>query len=381
MKIIDIKAVRLKLKTDEWDLVILETDCGLRGWGEVTGSLDFSCVAACLDGFKEYVIGGSPDDIAGILFKIRKWEYPSKLGMRCFSTALSGLDQALWDLFAKKHGVPLHSLYGNSSISSIALYANLNKALRNNRDPELMGEHARLAYEAGYQMVKCTPFDEISPAKPYFNIDLPLERIRNVLKSVPVEKCALDCHQRFSRETLAKMLKIVLDKFGIPFWVEDTVPIEDYQAQRIVVESFTEVRFAAGEDALGFSKIKEIIDSGLYDVIMPDVKYIGGPSVVKTTIEVCNDCFRPVSLHNPNGLVATAHSAHLSALGITGIPMEYPFMAVEDRAILAYPTEMVADGRYVFNDSPGIGVEIKEEVLKEFGKEFCLGEWKEYSKE
>lgn len=381
MKITDIKALRLNLQTDEWDLIILETDSGARGWGDVTGSLDFMGVVACVEGFKEHVIGNDPDDIVNILFKIKRWEYPSKLGMRSYCTALSGLDQALWDLRAKKHGVPLHVLYGNASVSSIPLYANLNKALRKNRDPELMGEHAKLARLEGYEMIKCTPFDEINPSKPYFDISLSLERIRKVLDNVPVNNTAIDCHQRFTRDGLAKMLKIILDGYGIPFWVEDTVPIDDYQAQRIVVERFPEIRFAAGEDALNFPKIREIIDSGLYDVIMPDVKYIGGPSVVKTVVAVCNDCLKPVSLHNPNGLIATAHSAHLSSISMTGMPMEYPFMAVENRASLANPTENIVEGRYVFNDSPGIGVEIREEVLKEYGRIFNLGEWKKYSKE
>jgi L-alanine-DL-glutamate epimerase-like enolase superfamily enzyme len=72
--------------------------------------------------------------------------------------------------------------------------------------------------------------------------------------------------------------------YGNPFWIEDTVPINDWESQRIVTQKFPQIMFAAGEDALNIKQIMNIATSGTYDVIMPDVKYMGGPSAVKSII-------------------------------------------------------------------------------------------------
>jgi|GEM_PF-632052 len=377
-RIEDIRLVRMDLPGDTWDIVIMETNTGLRGWGDVSSSMDIQGVAACLSDALSLMKGRSPMSREKLIMDFASWSYPNPNNLRDFRTALSGIDQCLWDLQAKVLEIPLNRLYGAEGVESVPLYANLNKALRSNRDPQVMGEHARLAVEEGFAFVKATPFDEVHPADCVLQLDRAFEKLDAITEHVSIDRVALDCHQRFTRYSLCSMIDRVEERYGIPFWVEDTVAIDDYEAQRFAVSRHPEIRYAAGEDAINLTRLTEIIDSNLYDVIMPDLKYVGGPTIAMTAIRLLNGIAKNVSLHNPNGLIATAHSAHLSTIDSKSMPMELPFMAVPGREKLASPTENIQKGHYVFNDEPGIGVELLEDSLEEYGKQFCAGSWVAY---
>ncbi len=378
MIISDIQVIRLDFQNDVWDIVRILSDDGAIGWGEISSSMNISGAAAFLDELRSIVIGRNAEDVELIMQDVERWEYPVKNDLRTFRCAVSGLNQGLWDLFAKSVGRPLRSLYGAGSTASIPLYANLNKALRKDRSLQSLADHSSAASAAGFSFLKCTPFDEIRPDEPDASMEMGIERIRTVSSYAPISRIAIDCHQRFNRFTLARMIQRVLEEFGNPYWIEDTVYIDDYDTQRIAVNAFPFVRFAAGESAINEMQLVRTIDSDAYDVIMPDVKFIGGPSAVLSTARFAEMKGKQVSIHNPNGLIATAHSANLTAALKHGQPLEFPFMAVPDRSEYSLYGEDIRDGRYIFNDKPGIGVEIKEEALHEFGKVFKNGYWDKF---
>ena len=378
MVISDIQVIRMSFPNDEWDLVRMHSDDGAAGWGEISSSMNIAGTAAFIEELRDVLIGRDVRDIDLIMRDIERWEYPVRNDLRTFRCAVSGINQCLWDLFAKSLGVPLRTVYGAASVKSIPLYANLNKALRRDRRPEVLAEHASKAAAAGFSFLKCTPFDEIRPDDPDAPLDPGIERIRIVSGSAPISRIAIDCHQRFSRFTLARMVRRVLEEFGNPYWIEDTVYIDDYDTQRLIMEDFPEVRFAAGESAINEMQLLRTIDSGVYDVIMPDVKFIGGPGAVLSTSRTAELKGRQVSIHNPNGLIATAHSANLTAALRHAQPLEFPFMAIPERSQYSSSGEAIDSGRYVFSDFPGLGIEIGREALREFGRVFNNGYWKEF---
>ena len=379
MRITDIQTLRVRVPNDTWDIIRILTDEGVYGWGEVSSSLDILGVYSSVDEMKKLVIGHSPSEVESLTYMMESWVYPSRKDMRCHRSAISGINQALWDLFAKEVDLPLYRLYGSNK-KSVPLYANLNKALRNNRDASLMGKNAEKAMKEGFAFVKCTPFDEIQPTSINLNFSESFDKLEAVIEAAKIENTAIDCHQRFTRYSLCQMIERVERQFGIPYWIEDTVEIQDYEAQRTVVNRFPEIRFAAGEDSINPGQIAKTVNSNCYDVIMPDVKYIGGPSAVKSAVSYAETQGKLVSLHNPNGLISTAHSAHLTSVLRTILPMEFPYMATPDRKEMAYPTENIVDGEYIFNEAPGIGVELKEELLIDSGEILENGNWHKYQR-
>jgi galactonate dehydratase len=378
MHIVDVNIYRVLLPNDEWMLVSIETDNHIVGWGEITDFCDDTSMAQIISQAKQSLIGKNPLHIMECTQGFHHWTYPIQNSVRIYATALSGIDQALWDIKAKHLGLPLYKLYGCDGISKVPLYANLNKAIRKQRDSATLRESGRLAREAGFHIVKCTPFDEINPTNTINNLEKGLERIEALTTIIPIEQIAIDCHQRFERYSLSRMAAAVLTQFGQPFWVEDPIDVLDYETMDIVCQKYPDIRWAAGEDALYVKDLFATMKSKRYDVIMPDVKYIGGPSAVKSIIQFAESAGFKISLHNPNGIIATAHSAHLSALCRSEMPLEYPFGAVCNRELLCNPSELVSDGYYVFSDEPGIGVEINLETMRTYAEVYQNGNWRKY---
>lgn len=375
MKITNIQIYKLELPTDQWMLVEAETDEGYSGWGEVTGSCDDLGLAGILQETGSQMIGKNPLHMEACSASLRQWTYPVHNTIRTYATALSGLDQALWDVTAKHYKVPLYKLYGGDGRSQIPLYANLNKAIRQRRSPKALETNGRLAVEAGFSIVKCTPFDEVNPTNVENLLEPAWERLEALLSVLPIERIAIDCHQRFERHTLGRMTEKILTAYGIPYWIEDPVDVLDYQTMRDMNRRYPQIRWAAGEDALNMKQILRTMYSECYEILMPDIKYIGGPGTVKALIPAAEGYGCKVTLHNPNGIIATAHSAHVSALCRSSLPMEYPFAAVADRELLAEPGEMIRNGMYVFNEEPGIGVQISKAAMKEYGFRYQNGRW------
>ena len=74
------------------------------------------------------------------------------------------------------------------------------------------------------------------------------------------------------------------------------------------------MRLAGAELFIGAAGFKPLLEQGLYDVIMPDVKYAGGLAECLRIAELAARHGCAVSLHNPSGPVCHAHSVHLSAV-------------------------------------------------------------------
>ncbi len=378
MKITDMQIIKLSPPTDEWMMVVIETDQGISGWGEVTGSCDNNGLAGILAEMGKGLIGKNPLHIKECTKALRAWSYPTLRTIRTYAAALSGMDQALWDLTAKYYKIPLYKLYGADGKTEIPLYANLNKAIRTKREPEVLQEQGKKALAAGFSVVKCTPFDEITTCNGDNDFGPAYGRIEALLQVIPIEQVALDCHQRFTGYTLGRMVEHITKRYGIPYWIEDPVETSDLITMKCMRQKYPFVRWAAGEDAFTIQQMMNVVNSGCYDVIMPDIKYIGGPSTVQALLPVAEECGKKATLHNPDGIIGTAHSAHASAILENGLPMEYPFDAVKDREEKSLQKECVKNGRYVLNDEPGIGVSISEQALKEYGQSFFENHWEDY---
>lgn len=365
MKIEKITTYKMTFENDLWVILSIMTDEGIVGWGEVTGSPDDLGVANLISKFATELIGKDPTNINDCMRSIKKWSYPTIKSMKIYSTALSGIDQCLWDIKAKKLNMPLYQLYGSDKVNSIKLYANLNKAIRKQRTPQKLADNAKRALEAGFSLLKATPFDEVSPEVFDTNIKMGIDRLDALLEVVPMGNVAIDCHQRFRPSDLEKMLQL-LKKQGTPYWLEDPIAENFTEGLKNIEKRHPEIRWATGEELYTMSSFLKVANTNLYEVLMPDMKYIGGPSVVRNLIPAIEGLGFFATLHNPNGLIATAHSAHLSTIGERMLPLEFPFLALENRDVLSSPKEMVNNGRYYFNDKPGIGIEITKEALKEF---------------
>lgn len=375
MKITAIDTIQMRLPNSSWMVLRVKTDDGLVGWGDISGSCDDDPTAGIVDAvMKPALMGQNPLHMMGCMQSMNRWTYPKMLEVRPFAVARSGLDQALWDLTARYYQVPLYKLYGADGVSEVPLYANLNNAIRNDRSIQALHDQCVNAKKAGFEIVKCTPFDEIDPTKAAVDYQKSFERLAAVMDVWDISHVAIDCHQRFNRWTLGTVADHVLTNYGNPFWLEDPVPVLEYDLIRNLSVRFPKIRWAAGEDSLEAASLMRTVASDCYDVIMPDVRMIGGPSVIRGLVQAVDSMGKKLTLHNPAGIISTAHSAHLTAL-CGGLPLEFPFGAVAQRELFSVPAEPVCQGKYVFTDEPGIGLELREEAICEYGSFYQNGRW------
>ena len=207
-----------------WLIVVLHTDEGIDGIGEAS-MLGFDpIVASLLEEWGEaYLVGKDP--MANELHWMRLYQDNIGRGGRLFSTALSGIDLALWDLRGKALGVPVYKLLGGPIRDKIRVYA--NGWYTTPGAPELNAEEAKRVVAMGYTAMKFDPYGHDS----YYTItaeeaQLSEDRVAAVREAVgPDVDILVEVHAKFNVHTAIELGQR-LEKYR-PFWFEEPVSQEN----------------------------------------------------------------------------------------------------------------------------------------------------------
>jgi galactonate dehydratase len=199
----------------------------------------------------------------------------------------------------------------------INLYANVNRGTLD-RSPAGFAARALEASQHGFDAVKIAPFDEVRPgeATPGGAIDPGLARIAAVRAAIgPGVQLLVDCHWRLTEASAQDVLREV-EPLKL-YWFECPLPEEpgNFDALRRLRSRANAhgVRLAGCEMMTGLEGFRPYLEAGIYDAIMPDVKYAGGLRELLRIGEFADAHGVACSPHNPSGPIAHAHSLHLSA--------------------------------------------------------------------
>ncbi|MBP8295713.1 MAG: mandelate racemase/muconate lactonizing enzyme family protein, partial [Burkholderiales bacterium] len=314
--IVDVAAfsARISPKT-VWTFVRARDAAGRTGWGEAT----LQGAAAAIHAH-----------VARLAPAIVKRPQPSPLEVACIagthggraaeSAAISAVDQALWDIAAQERGQPLARALGSPRRSTIELYANINRGTLL-RSPAGFAARARAAASGGFAALKIAPFDDVRPgsvATPEGRrlVAAGIERVAAVRDAIGPE-CALlvDCHWRLTEAAASEILR-ELEPLRL-YWFECPLPEEpgNFAALRRLraQANAAGVRLAGCESLTGVAAFESFLDAGVYDAIMPDVKYAGGLLEILRIGDAAARHGTICSPHNPSGPIAHAHSVHVSA--------------------------------------------------------------------
>ena len=292
-----IRAVTAKVTArTTWVFARVSGPDGIMGWGEGTLEGRAAEVAAAIERH-DGKLGRIPADLVG-------------------AAAHSAVEQAIWDLKARRAGRALAELLGGARRERVPLYANINRGTTD-RTPEGFARRAREALELGFGAIKIAPFD---------NMEEGFARIAATAEALARRaELRVDCHWRFderkAHEALAECARLGVTWFECP--IAETP--ENYPAiKRLRAKANAAgVRLAGAELFIGVQGFKPLLEQGLYDVVMPDVKYAGGLAECLRIAELAARHGCAVSLHNPSGPVCHAHSVHLSAALAGGERLEY----------------------------------------------------------
>ncbi|MBI4182730.1 MAG: mandelate racemase/muconate lactonizing enzyme family protein [Proteobacteria bacterium] len=285
----------------------------------------------------------------------------------------SALDQALWDLRGQEVGLPVHELLGARHRDSVRVYANLNRGL-SDRSPAGYAGRAREAVAAGFGAVKITPFDsvfwqDISEPATRKALALGVERIRASREAVGAGiDLMVDCHWRFT-EAMAVGLLEETAEIRL-FWLECPIsesPENHAALARVrAVANELGVRLAGEEWQSGLWSYAPIIHAKAYDVVMPDIRYIGGYREFQAVARYAALYGVEVAPHNPGGPVMALASAHAAASIPNFLVLEH--MYAESplfHEVLKGEAFRPAGGIARLTSAPGLGVALNEELIRE----------------
>jgi len=361
LRLIEVAASR----RGNWLFVLVDTDAGLTGLGEASQSGNDRLVRTALEQLGEQLVGKDPTEPEAL------WEgmarsrgvFSGSAG-RVGATAMSAVDQALWDLAGKALKVPVWRLLGGRRRQRVRLYANLNRGTQD-RSPDGFARAAAAAVEAGFRAVKCTPFDEINYQRfdrdgVEADVDRGVERLAATRASVgPETELLVDCHCRFDLSLALRIADKVRD-LNL-YWFEEPVPRDQVDAlERITATSGLTI--AGGEALFGRRGFWDYIARRAVHIIMPDVKHAGGITECRRIAALAETAQIPVAPHSPAGPVSTMAGVHLAATIQNFLVLEYAFGEVSWRGELIRPAERVVDGFVEVPDEPGLGIELDEAV-------------------
>src|SRR6187455_2657641 len=244
-------------------VVKVTTAGGLVGWGESHHGRAHTAVAKLIETtLRQLVLGMDATDVVGVWKKIYDKQLASH-GMGAGTClAMSGIDQALWDIRAKAVGWPLYKLLGGSA-KPIPAYA--GGVSLGYQDPKALVAEARPHLEAGYKALKLRVGD--SPKRD-------LERIAAVRKAFGDDLVILtDANIGYSVED-ARAVMPAMEDLNVG-WLEEPFPPHDHKSYELAA-TFSSVPLAAGENHYTRFEFTRVIEDGAITILQPDLSKTGG---------------------------------------------------------------------------------------------------------
>jgi galactonate dehydratase len=270
--------------------------------------------------------------------------------------------------------MPLYRWLGGSSRSSIPVYANINRATVD-RSPAGCALSAGRAIGQGFRGVKIAPFDGVCSedfATDWTGqrrlIDAGVARVVAMREAIGFDHdLMVDCHWRFDEATALAVLKelepVKLHWFECP--VSENIALWDALGRLRAAANAQGVLLAGAEMQVGVAGFLPLLARGLFDVIMPDVKYAGGYAEMMRIAALAQAHGVACSPHNPTGPICNFASMHLMAASPDFSVLE--FQLGESNLyfdVVGGKGPLLVEGRFAVPPPvPGLGLTLVDAVL------------------
>ena len=344
-----------------WLFLKISTDEGISGWGEPIVEGRAETVRAAVEEMSEYLIGKDPfriEDHFQVLYRGGFYR-----GGPILTSALSGIEQALWDIKGKALDVPVYELLGGAAREKIRVYSWIG-----GDRPADVAEATRAQTEAGFTAVKMNATEELHYIDSRAKLDTAIERLAAVREAGgPDLDIGIDFHGRVHKG-MAKALARELDPCK-PIFIEEPVLPENTEALREVARHTT-TPIALGERLYTRWGFKGVLTDGYVDIVQPDLSHAGGILETRKIAAMAEAFDVAVAPHCPLGPIALAASLQLDACTPNAIIQEHHYNEgsdlldyLKDPSVFAYEKGYVA-----VPVGPGLGIEIDEEKVREAAK-------------
>jgi galactonate dehydratase len=268
------------------------------------------------------------------------------------TSALSGIDQALWDIKGKLLGVPVYELLGGPTRQRIRVYAHAGT-------PELIRERKAQGFTAF----------KTGPARLNGRYARPIENsawIENAVAKFAALReivgkdgdIGIDFHGAIGPAT-AKILMKELEQYN-PYFYEEIINAQNVDVMAELAKT-THIPIATGERIFTKWGFREILEKGAATILQPDLCHAGGITEVRLIAGMAEAYYATIAPHNPLGPISLAAGLQIAA----SIPN---FLCQEQVSLgegyIKNPFK-VRDGYLDLPTGPGLGIELDEEAMKD----------------
>ncbi|OUZ11604.1 galactonate dehydratase [Aeromicrobium sp. PE09-221] len=355
-----IERIETFLVPPRWLFVRVETDTGIVGWGEPVIEGQAEIVRTAVEVLSERLIGADPRRIEDL------WQVMMKSGFYrggpILSSAVAGIDQALWDIAGKSLGVPVHQLLGGHVRDRIRVYGWVG-----GDEPDQVADNIREQVDAGLTAVKMNASGRMPRVATVKEIDGVVERVAAAREVLGDERdVAVDFHGRF---TLANSRRVapLLEQFRPFFLEEPVVPENSHVIGSLTAATSTPV--ATGERLFSRQEFLPVFQAGIA-VAQPDLSHAGGITEVRKIASLAEVFDVQLAPHCPLGPLALASCLQVGfatpnyLIQEQSIGIHYNQGAeVLDYVLDTAPLRFI-DGHIERLTGPGLGVEIDEAAVR-----------------
>ncbi len=344
----NLKVARLEtfLVKPRWLFLKIHTNAGIVGLGEpVTEGRALTCQTAVKE-IEPYLVGKDPRRV------VHHWQaiyrHAFYRGGPVLTSALSGIDQALWDIKGKALGVPVYELLGGPTRDRVRVYAHA-------RTPETIRERLKqgfTAFKTGPAKRRPSRYVE-TPAEVGYAAEKFAELRELVGDNVDI---GVDFHGAISPAT-AKLLIKALEPYH-PMFIEEPVNAQNHDVMAEIARG-THLPIATGERVFTKWGFREVLEKGAATILQPDLCHAGGITECRLIAGMAEAYYAAIAPHNPLGPISLAAGVQLAA--------SIPNFMIQEQVSLGegYLKEpfRVRDGYLNLPAGPGLGIELDEDAL------------------
>ncbi|MBO3088262.1 galactonate dehydratase [Cellulomonas dongxiuzhuiae] len=352
-----ITAVETYHVAPRWLFVRIGTDTGVEGWGEPVVEGYSRSTETLVHEMGELLVGEDPRRVEHLWQALYRGSYYR--GGPHIMSAISGIEQALWDITGKALGVPVHELFGGAVRDRIRMYAHSMDVT-----PEGAPAAARAAVARGFDAIKIGVSAPMSPMPTARVLDAEAARILAVREAVgPDVDVAIDFHGRLLPDAAIALIRRI-EPAELLFIEEPVLP--ENPAALLRVQQATGARLATGERLFTRWGFREVIESQAAQILQPDLSHAGGISETRRIAAAAETYYQLIAPHNPLGPISLAAGLQIAACTPNFLIQEHPTVA--DRSdlgvgLLTTPFE-IEDGHIARPTGPGLGIEVDLDAVR-----------------
>ena len=379
LKITDLRVAVVVKAPMTCPIIRIDTNQGLVGWGEVRDGASETYALI----LKSRLLGENPCNVDKSFRKIKQFGAPARQ-----AGGVCGVEMALMDLAGKAWGVPCWQMLGGRFRDRVRLYADTTET----EDPNEQGQRLKARMDRGLTFLKqdfgidllkdkpgmlSMPSGEVpwggdSLPHPFTAVQITdkgiaflsdwIGTIRSVIgMDIPL---ASDHYGHITVNSCIKLAR-TMEKWNLA-WMEDMVPWQ-YGTLLKQIRDAVDIPLLTGEDIYLKEDFARLIDMGAIDMIHPDLASAGGLIETKKIGDYAHEHGVPMAMHFAGTPVSFMANVHTAAASENFIALEHHSLDVpwwETLVTTGDGKPLVDHGFAPVPDTPGLGVELNEEVVK-----------------